>query len=76
MEKQKEIENLAQINSSLQNNIVKASKEKGDLEFELNKKLEEANSNKNKISSDNNKNENNKRVKNIIPLYKIRQKNV
>ena len=41
MEKQKEIENLAQINSSLQNNIVKASKEKGDLEFELNKKLEE-----------------------------------
>ena len=40
-EKQKEIENLAQINSSLQNNIVRASKEKGDLEFELNKKLEE-----------------------------------
>ena len=40
-EKQKEIENLAQINSTLQNNIVRASKEKGDLEFELNKKLEE-----------------------------------
>ena len=52
MGKQKEIENLAQINSSLQNNIVKASKEKGDLEFELNKKLEEElNKNINKYKS-------------------------
>ena len=51
-EKQKEIENLAQINSSLQNNIVRASKEKGDLEFELNKKLEEElNKNINKYKS-------------------------
>ena len=51
-EKQKEIENLAQMNSSLQNNIVRASKEKGDLEFELNKKLEnELNKNISKYKS-------------------------
>ena len=40
-EKQKEIENLSNLNSSLQNNVIKISKEKGDLEFDLNKKLEE-----------------------------------
>ena len=71
-EKQKEIENLSNINSSLQNNVLKISKEKGDLEFELNKKLEEELNGMIKSAIDSRdklKNEYEKTIKELIEKY-------